>query len=223
MTLDLAALDIVSVNIIGSIECNPEQEAALTARIRTYRKGWPRTPLMKVGLDTYEGFERHVEFSLRRLSRRSGVMQVRLQAHPLEDRDLSPRSRKKQIAEFSQISDLMDFIEGMDAETHCHAHVNWEFEPGSYETIIRLPLFETGKSKLPFEHISGVRFIRRSEDGEISIIIDRARSGDLMSTVQIPLSRELSLKLIDDVTIMATQIIDDFVFDVPTTIEEEAG
>ena len=213
MTVDLEALDIVSLTIFGFFECSPEQEAALTEKVRTYRKGWPRSPLTKIGLDVHEDFERHVDFSLRRGPRRSGLIQVRLQAHPLEDGSLTRRTRERQSREFQELSDVMTFIEHMDIETRCHAHVNWEYEPGSYDTIVKLPMLVTSGPGLPFEHISGVRFIRQSEGGDISIIIDRARGGRLVATAQIPLSNNLSLALVDEVTLMAAQIIEDFVFE----------
>ena len=73
---------------------------------------------------------------------------------------------------------------------------------------------------MPFESISGVRFKKPSQDGDISIIVDATRVGGLVATAQIPLSGGLSLQLIDKATLMSSEIIKDFIFDIPTADEE---
>lgn len=220
MPVDLEALHIVSVAILGSITCDPEQEQALSEKIRVYRKGWPRHPLTRLGLDIRDGFTRHVDFSITRPPRRSGLLRVRLQVHQLTNENTSRRSRDKRILEFHELSDVMDHIEGMDIKVRCHAHVNWAYEPGSHEAIMKLPMLSTSGDILPFESITGVRFKKPSEDGDISIVIDTTREGGIVATAQIPLSDGLSLSLIDEVIVMSSELIEDFVFRVPAEHED---
>lgn len=219
MTIDLDALHIVSVTIYALLRVTPEQETTLSEKIRTYRKGWPRHPLVKLGINEHEGIMHHMDFSITHMPRPSRQIRLQLQVHQMTTERISRRSREKQVAVFNEISDVIGYIEGMNLEARCHAHINWNYEPKTHETIIRLPMLASGGDTLPFEFISGVRFIKPSEHGDISIIVDTNRAGRLVVTAQIPLSDGIFLKKIDEVVQMSTDIIKDFIFEIPAEHE----
>lgn len=214
MSVDLKALNIVSVSLFGLINCADEQRAGLTEKIRKYRKGWPRHPLKGVGLDVYDGFARHVDFSISRRRQHPETIQIRLEVHQLPTRIPTPRAEAKQRATMEELTDIMTYIENAGLDSRCHAHVSWDYEPNSHDTVIKLPMLLTSGHNMPFEFISGARFIQPSQSGDISIIIDTNREGRLVATAQIPLLRGISLKLIDEVVDIALDIIKDFVFEV---------
>ena len=212
MTVDMAALDIVSATIFGAFQYDPEEEEALTEKIRSYRKGWPRSPLNRLGLDIQHEFMRHVEFSVTRGPRNSRRIRVRLHCHVATDERIPKRTRERQIVSFGAISDVMGHLEGMNLEGHCHAHLNWRFESGTRESILKLPMLSTGGRNMPFESVSGVRLKRSSPEGEISVILDSTVEGGLAATMQVPLRSNLSLGMIDDVLQMSDGIIREFCF-----------
>ena len=220
MTIDMALLNVVSVTIFGVFQYDSGEEDALTEEIRSYRKGWPRSPLNRLGLDVQPEFKRHVEFSVTRGPRNSRRIRVRLHGHVATDERLTKRARERQIVSLQEISDVMGHLEGMNLAGHCHAHVNWSFDAGTREPILKLPLLSTSGSSMPFESISGVRLKRPSPEGEISVILDSTAEGGLSATMQIPLGIGLSFGMIDDVLLLTDGIIKEFVFDVQPQNEE---
>ena len=115
----------------------------------------------------------------------------------------------------------MRHLEDMNLVGHCHAHVNWSFESGARESILKLPLLSTGGSSMPFESISGVRLKRSSPEGEISVILDSTVEGGIAATMQIPLTDGLSFGMVDDVLLLTDGIIKEFVFEVQPQNDEE--
>ena len=212
---------MVSATILGVFQYALEDEEALTEKIRSYRRGWPRFPLTRLGLDVQNEFMRHVELSVTHGPRNSRRIRVRLHCHVATDERLPNRTRERQIASFGEISDVMGHIESMNLEGHFHAHVNWSFESGTRESILKLPMLSTSGKNMPFESISGVRLKRSSPEGEISVILDSTEEGDLAATMQIPLRINLSLGMVDDVLLMSDEIIREFVFEVQSQNDEE--
>ena len=217
MTIDFQELHIQSLHILAFLGCNPGQEEAITEKIRTYRKTWPKRPFGRLGLHEADGSARHVELSITRHARSSRRIHVSLEIHPvLNDKMPRSRQRQKQIAEFDEISDVLSHIASLDVRTRCHAHIKWEFDPAKHESIIKLPMLSTGGGKLPFDCISGVRFRRRSENGDMSIIVDANQGGELGVVAHIPLAGQISLGLVDELSHSASEIIGEFIFDVST-------
>lgn len=217
MSVDFSELNIVSVTLFAILDCNEQQRADLSDKVRVYRKGWPRYPLKRLGIDLCsQGTPRHVDLTVSRSPRNASIIRVRLQIHQVATGQLSANARSKQLAAFEEVVDIVDHIESANIASRCHAHVSWDYEPNTHETIIKLPMLSTSGLTLPFDFVSGVRFIKSSESGDISIIIDTNREGRLVATVQIPLQFSLSLGLIDNVVQMSSEIIEGFVFKIPT-------
>ena len=213
---DFEELHIVSVSVIGILRCDPQQQTELTTEIQKHRKSWPRYSLKRLGLAVCEGFAKHIDFSLMRGRKESQNIRARLEVHQVASLASMPaRSRNKQLRALDDIADILGAIERSDIQSQCHAHVSWDYEPGSHTTIIDLPMLHTAGSAMPFDFISGVRFIRESSLGDISVIVDATREGRLIATAQIPLDDNLSLPLVDKVAKQATDIVGDFIIETP--------
>lgn len=217
MSVDFKALHIRSLLISAFLTCGPEEEKAVSEKIRGYMKGWPRSTFSRFGLHVNDGFARHADLSVRRRPWPSRLIHVSLDVHRVPN-DKMPRAArlKREIAVFDEISDVLSHIETLDVGTRCHGHVTWEFDPGTHESIIKLPMLSTTGGRLPFDSISGVRFTKQSEDGDISIIVDRYPSGAMGVVAQMPLRDRVSLRLVDEVALGSSKMIEEFILPVPT-------
>ena len=209
---ELEALHIDSVEILGALDCSPEQKAALSNKIRLYRKGWPRYPLVRTGLQVHEGVGRHVDFFIAPGSQSNNRHSFRLEVRPASLDQETTKARETSINEFHQLLDVLECIQSLEIECRAHAHVNWEYEPGSYETLIELPMLTTMGDEMPFDYVSGLRFVKESQVGRTAVILDTMRNGVLLASAQIPLENpKPSLDLLDHVTHDAVSLIEKYV------------
>ncbi len=205
MTPNLRELHIESLEVIGNLECGDEQAAALTERVQLYQKGWPRYRFERSGQQSRNGYIRNIDLSI--IPDKTGHHPVRLSARPAPSR----RSATKPSKAFREMLSVLDIIETLGVEATVHAHVNWEYERGTFETLINLPTFRTS-GEMPFDYISGLRFVKRTGPEHTAVILDIRRSGGLLATAQMHLEdHRLSLDSLDDVIYGATSLIQDFV------------
>ena len=123
--------------------------------------------------------------------------------------DLSPiRSSTKS---FRELVDVMDCIKTLGIKATVHAHVYWEYEKDSYETLIKLPTLRT-TGEMPFDFISGMRFVKKVDNDFQAFVLDTQRSGQLTVSATIPLEEHsISLETIDHILDKAAILVRDFV------------
>ena len=105
----------------------------------------------------------------------------------------------------------MDSIEVLDIEAVVHAHAYCRYEKGSFETLINLPTFRT-TGEMPFDYVSGMRFVKMIGEEPFGVVLDTNRSGELSVSAQIPLkTRRLSLDSIELVLEKTSSLVGNFV------------
>ncbi len=220
MDTTLAERGIESV-LLTSRLMQPREADALKRHLQEYQKQWPRRGFRRTGHYTRSTGEWIVHLTVVRQRSSARDIRVRLEVHPAEDGSLGDLEvREIEGQETKELQDVLRFIVNLNTEISCHVHVDWEFEPGSRDCVIKLPMLVTAGGKLPFTSISGVRFRKATEDDVGSIIVDSDSEGGMHVTAIFSLATAPSLDAVDRAISRGTALLEDLVVPVQASASE---
>lgn len=220
MSTTLVERGIESVLLISHLN-DPSDVGALKDCLQEYQKQWPRTSFRRTGRHEHATGNWAVRLSV--AQRRPSLQEIRIRLDVRPAEDSVPRSSESTTIRAQELRAVVQFIAGLDVKASCHVHVDWEFEPGSHECVIKLPMLVTAGNKLPFEAISGVRFKKSIEEDVGSVIVDSDTEGGMHVTAVFSLAGLPSFDAVERAVSRGTMILEDLVVPVEAAAQQKKG
>ena len=223
---NLQELNISSASVVGRITFDDGDAEELSRVLSNHQNNWPRRSVDKLGLYEADGVRHHLGLDIETIRGADpDIVALTMEAHSFSrDERISASVRRRQQQQFSEIGTILSDLESSKISGRFHSHIAWSFPPGTKKPIINLPMMTIQGPGIPFTELVGVRLIKATEEGDISVTMDLRGNRSLLVTVIFPpVLTTISLGMLDNAVQRGNQLLRDFVLEEGGPFEELEG